>query len=157
METKFSLTCQKSEISEHHQEFLILEESPFLNLYLVIIIKLFICRARSVYKIIVSKIIWIKFQTISAFSITTSSIGLSPAPVWTFAILSTTAKQNKQKFLNKTTKVFINKKIGENLFEGRDINYNVILINSDNKFILGKNKEVRIRQVGVHHMRAELI
>ena len=68
-----------------------------------------------------------------------------------------TAKQNKQKFLNKTTKVFINKKIQNNLYEARDDYYNIILINSNNKSILGKNKQVRIKQGGVHHMRAELI
>jgi len=62
-----------------------------------------------------------------------------------------TAKQNKQKFLNKTTKVFVNKKLELNLYEARDENYNIVLINSKEN-ILGKNKKVKIKQVGVHHM-----
>ena len=62
-----------------------------------------------------------------------------------------TALQNKQKFLNKTIKVFVNKKLDENLFEARDENYNIIIMNSKNK-ILGKNTEVKIKNIGVHHM-----
>lgn len=62
-----------------------------------------------------------------------------------------TALQDKKKFLNKTIKVFVNKKLDENLFEARDENYNIVIINSKNK-ILGKNIEVKIRDVGVHHM-----
>ena len=68
-----------------------------------------------------------------------------------------TAKQNKQKFLNKIIKVFINKKLDGNLFEARDENYNIILINSKDKSILGKNKQVEIKQVGVHHLIGEII
>tara|TARA_Y100000310_G_scaffold337343_1_gene424186 strand:+ start:1255 stop:2478 length:1224 start_codon:yes stop_codon:yes gene_type:complete len=70
-----------------------------------------------------------------------------------------TAKQNKQKFLNKTVKVFVNKKLkqADNLFEARDENYNIIIVNSEDKSILGKNKEVKIKQIGVHHMIGEII
>ena len=68
-----------------------------------------------------------------------------------------TAKQNKQKFLNKTTKVFVNKKLEGNLFEARDNNYNIVLIKSNDKSILGKNVEVIIKQVGVHHMIGEIL
>jgi len=63
-----------------------------------------------------------------------------------------TAEENKQKFKNKTINVFINKKISENLYESRDENYNIILINSKDKSILGKNLYVRINQTGVHHL-----
>ncbi len=67
-----------------------------------------------------------------------------------------TAKQNKQKFLNKKINVFINKKLGNNLYEARDENYNIILIKS-NKNILGKNINVKIKKTGVHHLIAETI
>ena len=66
-----------------------------------------------------------------------------------------TAQQNKQKFKNKTIKVFINKKISQQLYEARDENYNIVLINSKDK-ILGKNVEVKIKQIGVHHLIGEL-
>ncbi len=67
-----------------------------------------------------------------------------------------TALQNKQKFLNKEIKVFINKKLAQNLYQARDENYNIVLINSKDK-ILGKNIEVKIKQVGVHHLIGEII
>ena len=67
-----------------------------------------------------------------------------------------TAQENKQKFLNKDINIFINKKLGENLFEGRDENYNIILVNSDDK-ILGKNINIRIKQAGAHHLIGEII
>ncbi len=66
-----------------------------------------------------------------------------------------TAQQNKQKFLNKKIKVFVNKKLPNNLYESRDENYNIILINT-NKNFLGKNIEVKIIKVGVHHLIGEL-
>ena len=68
-----------------------------------------------------------------------------------------TALENKQKFKDKTIKVLINKKMQGNLYEARDDNYNIVLINSTDKSILGKNKEVKIKQVGVHHLIGELI
>jgi len=67
-----------------------------------------------------------------------------------------TALENKQKFLNKTTRVFVNKKLENNLYEARDDNYNIILITS-NQDILGKNINVKIKQIGVHHMIGEII
>ena len=69
-----------------------------------------------------------------------------------------TTKQNKQKFLNKTIKVFVNKKIeqAENLYEARDDNYNIILINTKDK-ILGKNITIKVKNIGVHHMIGEVI
>ena len=65
-----------------------------------------------------------------------------------------TALQNKKKFLNKETIVFVNKKM-PGFYEARDANYNIVLIKS-NKPILGKNIKVKIKQVAVHHLLAEL-
>lgn len=67
-----------------------------------------------------------------------------------------TALENKQKFLNKTINVFVNKKIDENLWEARDENYNIVLINTKDN-LLGKNIEVKIKDVGVHHFIGGLI
>ncbi len=66
------------------------------------------------------------------------------------------AFENKKKFLNKTIKVFVNKKINQNnnidnLYEARDENYNIVLINSSED-ILGKSFSVFINNIGVHHM-----
>jgi len=68
-----------------------------------------------------------------------------------------TAEKNKQKYKDKTISIFINKKISENLYEARDDNYNIILISSKDKSILGKNLDVQIKQVGVHHLIGEMI
>lgn len=67
-----------------------------------------------------------------------------------------TALENKRKFLNKITKVLVNKKISNNLYEARDKNYNIVLLNSKEN-ILGKTLEVKIKQLGVHHLIADLI
>jgi len=68
-----------------------------------------------------------------------------------------TTQENKQKFLDKIIKVFINKKLlTSSLYESRDENYNIILINSNDKFILGKTLNVKIKQIGVHHMIGEI-
>jgi len=67
-----------------------------------------------------------------------------------------TAFENKKKFLNKITKVLVNKKISQDLFEARDKNYNIVLINSDEN-ILGKTLEIKITQLGVHHMVGKII
>jgi threonylcarbamoyladenosine tRNA methylthiotransferase CDKAL1 len=65
----------------------------------------------------------------------------------------TTAKRNNMKFLNKKFSVFINSKSKiPGIFEARDENYNIVLISSKDKSILGKNLEVLITQVGVHHL-----
>jgi len=69
-----------------------------------------------------------------------------------------TAQENKQKFLNQTLKVFINNKTKiPNIYEARDPNYNIVFIKSNNKNILGKNLNVKIKQIGVHHMIGEII
>jgi MiaB-like tRNA modifying enzyme len=92
-----------------------------------------------------------------------------------------TALENKKKFLGKTKKVFVNVKVPvvsggtlsmlqnsnnnfghqktkiPGIFESRDENYNIILINSKDKSILGKNIKVKINQIGVHHMIGEMI
>jgi MiaB-like tRNA modifying enzyme len=69
-----------------------------------------------------------------------------------------TAEQNKQKFLNKEIKVFVNSKTKiQNIYEARDKNYNIVLIKSEDKSVIGKNLNVKIIQVGVHHMISEII
>jgi len=70
-----------------------------------------------------------------------------------------TARANKMKFLNNNLKVFVNKKnLEKGFYEARDDFYNIVLINLDknNKNILGKNINVKIKQVGVHHMIGEI-
>ena len=61
-----------------------------------------------------------------------------------------------RKFLGKNMNIFVNKNLGNNLYEARDGNYSIVLINSDTD-ILGKELEVLIKQVGVHHMIGEEI
>ncbi len=67
-----------------------------------------------------------------------------------------TAKENKQKFLDKTISVFVDKKIGEHLHQARDENYNIILVKCS-KENLGKDISVQVIQVGVHNMIGEEI
>lgn len=67
-----------------------------------------------------------------------------------------TAKENKQKYLEKTINVFINKRISEHLHKARDENYNIILLKCS-KELLGKEVEVKITGIGVHNMVGELI
>jgi MiaB-like tRNA modifying enzyme len=66
-----------------------------------------------------------------------------------------TAKENKQKYLGKTINVFINKKLGDKLHEARAENYNIILVKCE-KEMLGKEAEVIVKEIGVHHMVGEL-
>ena len=69
-----------------------------------------------------------------------------------------TAMQNKQKFKDKTINVFINKKTNlPYVYRARDDNYNIVLIKSNDKSILGKNLDVKIKQIGVYHMIGEII
>jgi tRNA A37 methylthiotransferase MiaB len=67
-----------------------------------------------------------------------------------------TALENKKKFLGSSTKVFVNRKISEGIYESRDENYNIVLINSNDKSLLGKFLNVMITKIGVHHMFGEL-
>ncbi len=68
-----------------------------------------------------------------------------------------TAQQNKQKFLNQTLKVFVNKKTDiPDVYEARDENYNIVLIKSDDKTILGRTIKAKIIMIGVHHMIGEV-
>jgi len=67
-----------------------------------------------------------------------------------------TAEENKKVFLNKEVEVFIDKKISENLYEARDENYNIVLIKTG-KENLGKNMQVLIKEVGVHHLIGEIV
>ncbi|MDP3026371.1 MAG: tRNA (N(6)-L-threonylcarbamoyladenosine(37)-C(2))-methylthiotransferase [Nanoarchaeota archaeon] len=66
-----------------------------------------------------------------------------------------TALENKKKFLGKTINVFVNMK-KQGFYEARDENYNIILLNTTSN-LLGKNIKVKIKQIGVHHMQADLI
>jgi len=66
------------------------------------------------------------------------------------------ANEGKMKFLNKTINVFVNKKISNNNYKSRDDNYNIVLIKSNND-ILGNNVNVKIINVGVHHMIGDII
>jgi len=68
-----------------------------------------------------------------------------------------TAAENKKAFLNKKIKVLVNTKTTmQNIYEARDENYNIVLVKSTDKVILGKTKEVTITKLGVHHMIGEL-
>ena len=67
------------------------------------------------------------------------------------------AMENKQKFQDKIIKVTVNNKTKmQDVYEARDENYNIILINSKEN-IIGKNIKVKIKTIGVHHMIAEII
>jgi threonylcarbamoyladenosine tRNA methylthiotransferase CDKAL1 len=69
-----------------------------------------------------------------------------------------TAKANKQKYLGKILNVFVDKKTKiNNVYEARDMNYNIVLIGSKDKSILGKNINVKIKGIGVHHMIGEIV
>lgn len=64
--------------------------------------------------------------------------------------------ENKKIFLNNEVEVLINKKTDiSNIYEARDNNYNIVLIKSSDKSLFGKNLDVKIKQVGVHHMIGE--
>jgi MiaB-like tRNA modifying enzyme len=67
-----------------------------------------------------------------------------------------TAMENKKKFLGREIKVFVDKKMPGGIYEARDDNYNIVLLNSKEK-ILGKTIKARIKQIGVHHMIGEQI
>jgi threonylcarbamoyladenosine tRNA methylthiotransferase CDKAL1 len=66
-----------------------------------------------------------------------------------------TARQNKEKYLNKTLEVLVNQKVSENLYKARDENYSIILIKGD-KTLMGRVIKVKITEIGIHHMRGEL-
>ncbi|MDP1728934.1 MAG: tRNA (N(6)-L-threonylcarbamoyladenosine(37)-C(2))-methylthiotransferase [archaeon] len=69
-----------------------------------------------------------------------------------------TAKENKEKFLNKTIKVLIEKRLpnSESLHSGRDENYNIVLVKCDKEF-LGKEIQVKITSFGVHNLIGEYL
>ena len=70
-------------------------------------------------------------------------------------LLRQIAFENKEKYLGKTIKVFVNKKINS-IYEGRDENYNIILMSSENS-ILGKNVDVNINKRGVFHLLGKIV
>jgi tRNA A37 methylthiotransferase MiaB len=69
-----------------------------------------------------------------------------------------TAKENKEKFLNKTAKVLIEEKLPESkdIFRGHDENYNIILVRGK-KEMLKKEIEARITNISSHSMIGEAI
>lgn len=67
------------------------------------------------------------------------------------------AMENKKKYLNKELKVFVNKISAPGLYEARDENYNIVLIKSRDKSIFGKTIDMKIKEVGAHHMIGEVI
>jgi len=69
-----------------------------------------------------------------------------------------TSMENKQKFKDKILWVFVNDKTKiPNVYEARDDNYQIVLVptTKTNSHILGKNINVKIKQIGVHHMIGE--
>jgi len=67
-----------------------------------------------------------------------------------------TAKENKEKYKEKTIRVFINERVSDNLYRARDENYNIILVQAS-KEDLGKELDVMIKQIGIHSMISEII
>jgi len=68
------------------------------------------------------------------------------------------AYKNKEKFLNKKIEVFVNSKSKiPCVFESRDENYNIVLVESKDKSLLGKFINVKIKNIGAHHMIGEII
>ncbi len=72
------------------------------------------------------------------------------------AIHRKTAEENKQHYKNTTISILINKKISDNLYEARDENYTIILLKAD-KSLIGKEVQVKIREVGVHHLIGDIV
>ena len=67
-----------------------------------------------------------------------------------------TARENKLKYLNQERVVFINEKISEQLYRARDENYNIVVLQATKEF-LGKEINVKIKQISIHSMISELI
>jgi tRNA A37 methylthiotransferase MiaB len=99
------------------------------------------------------KIIWVISKKVDLF------INKTPnKKILITLIIRKTAEENKKKFLNKKIKVFVNTKTKiPGIYEARDDSYNIVLIKSTDRSILGKKLEVDIKQVGVHHMIGEVI
>lgn len=68
------------------------------------------------------------------------------------------AAERKENYLGKVINVFVNKRVenAERLCEARDENYNIILLKCG-KEMLGKDVDVKITEIGVHHMIGELL
>ncbi|MFA5174493.1 MAG: tRNA (N(6)-L-threonylcarbamoyladenosine(37)-C(2))-methylthiotransferase [Candidatus Pacearchaeota archaeon] len=65
------------------------------------------------------------------------------------------ALNKKQKFKDKIIRVFINTN-KQGFYEARDDYYRIVLLNTTNHH-LGKNIDVQIKQIGVHHMIGEIM
>lgn len=68
-----------------------------------------------------------------------------------------TAAENKQKYLHKEIKVFVDTELSHEIYESRDENYTIILVPTKERNIFGKSVLVIIKEIGVHHMLGELI
>ncbi|MFH1358545.1 MAG: hypothetical protein ABIH37_01515, partial [archaeon] len=67
------------------------------------------------------------------------------------------ALENKKKFLGKKVSVFVNNKPNiPGVYEARDENYNIVFVKSG-KSLFGKNVEVVIKKIGVHHMIGDVV
>lgn len=67
-----------------------------------------------------------------------------------------TARENKEKYLGKQIRVFVNEKVSENLYRARDENYNIVVVPTT-KEDLGKELDVKIKQIGIHSIIGEII
>jgi MiaB-like tRNA modifying enzyme len=69
-----------------------------------------------------------------------------------------TAKENKIRFIGRTIKVLVNKRLqnSEELHQARDENYNIVIVRCKKEF-LGKEISVKITQVGVHNLVGEVV
>lgn len=68
------------------------------------------------------------------------------------------AKNNKEKYLNRICKVLIERRLpnSEQLHQGHDENYNIVIVKCD-KAMLGKEIDVKITGFGVHNLIGEHI
>ena len=67
------------------------------------------------------------------------------------------ALENKKKFVGCQVRVFLNSMAEmPGFLEGRDKNYNIVFVRGG-KELLGKNVEVRVKMVGVHHMFGKIV
>lgn len=67
------------------------------------------------------------------------------------------ALENKKKFLGKKVSVFVNNKTDiPGVYESRDENYNIVFVKGD-KSLFGKNVEIIVKKIGVHHMIGDVV
>ena len=69
-------------------------------------------------------------------------------------LLRQIAFESKEKYLETIIPVFINKKIND-IYEGKDNNYNTVIVNSKDN-IFGKRVNVKINRRGVFHLMGSI-